>query len=220
MLWVLFRGGTHKWQNWGSYFLAVNVMMLWVLCRGATHHHMAVWAPQMSCTLAKLNILTLECLGRYFKCAENQSDPVENSSKVNIKVIPTSILPSIECGAISDLALIFSNKIKSKRSSITSSPSQWVMMVIKLILVIQMIHRSFWSTSPFWCFHHHQKSIIPFISHVLLCQMSNLRFLNKLPPSKITSRLTLPNKTSSILFPTALLQTFHKTVKVLNFKVQ
>ena len=67
---------------------------------------MAVWVPQMSCTLA--NILTLQCLGRSFKCDENQSDPVENSSKVNIKVIPTSILPSVECGAISDLALIFS----------------------------------------------------------------------------------------------------------------
>ena len=70
---------------------------------------MAVWVPQMSCTLA--NILTLQCLGRSFKCDENQkikSDPVEQFSRVNIKVIPTSILPSVECGAISDLALIFS----------------------------------------------------------------------------------------------------------------
>ena len=177
MLWlVLYRGGTHKWQNWGSYFLAVNVMMLWVLYRGATHHHMAVWAPQMGCTLAKLNIFTISVSWSFFQMCENQkikSDPVEQYSRVNIKVIPTSLLPSIECVTISDLALIFSNKIKSKRSSITSSPSQWVMMVIKLILVIQMIHRSFWFTSPFWCFHHHQRVSFLFTSPVQLCQFPN-----------------------------------------------
>ena len=136
--------------------------------------HMAVWVPQMSCTLA--NILTLQCLGRSFKCNENQqiqSDPVEIFPRSTSKSSPHQYCHPSNV----ELFLIWrssSPKYNLKRSSVTLSLSQWVMMVIRLILVIQMIHRSFWSTSPFWCFHHHQKSIISFISPVHFCQISNL----------------------------------------------